>query len=48
MENKCKDCAFFAESILCCMAIENEGMRVWNREQKACQYFKNRSKKDDN
>lgn len=36
---KCKDCIFFAKGILCCMAMENEGMRVWDENQQACQYF---------
>lgn len=44
MGDKCKDCVFFASAILCCMAMENEGMRVFNPEQKACNYFKDKKR----
>lgn len=37
--NKCKNCRWFSPELLVCFHDANEGMRVFNGEQKACEWF---------
>lgn len=39
MEDKCKNCKWFSPSILACFHNANEGMRVFDGETKACDWF---------
>ena len=37
--NKCKNCRWFSPALLVCFHDANEGMRVFDGEQKACNWF---------
>ena len=40
MENrKCKDCKWWSPAILACFHNANEGIRVFDGDQKACQWW---------